>query len=174
MTLITTIIAKQVGIRGYLPYDEPMTPAEANTYYKTELRKLADKYGGFTHVPFDLVLEVSATVRAWEVIAKYGGEVNRELLSRYMIPLSIVAKIMPTVQFDDTRKVSRADQYKAFEQWASDHDSEQFTTDQLVEQSGFSYQTTLKFIDGNPYFHKIKRGLYECRNVAQRRAEADK
>jgi hypothetical protein len=153
---------------------DAMTPAEADIHYKTELQRLADEHGGFTNIPADLWREVSETTRAWYVVAKYEGQVNKELLSKYMIPLSIVSKIMPFIQIDDTRKVTRADQYKAFEQWAREHDREQFTTEQLVEASGFGYQTTLKFIDGNPYFHKIKKGLYECRDYTTDREQAKK
>ena len=153
---------------------DAMTPTEADTYYKNELQRLANEYGSFTDIPADLWREVSETTRAWNVFAKYEGQVNKELLSKYMIPLSIVSKIMPFVQIDDTRKVTRADQYKAFEQWAREHDREQFTTEQLVEASGFGYQTTLKFIDGNPYFHKIKKGLYECRDYTADREQAKK
>lgn len=151
-----------------------MTPTEADTYYKNELQRLANEYGSFTDIPADLWREVSETTRAWYVVAKYEGQVNKELLSKYMIPLSIVSRIMPFVQIDDTRKVNRADQYKAFEKWARDHDREQFSTEQLVEASGFGYQTTLKFIDGNPYFHKIKKGLYECRDYTADREQAKK
>jgi hypothetical protein len=66
---------------------------------------------------------------------------------------------------------TRSQRYAAFVNWARAHDGEQFTTDQLVEQSGFSYQTTLKFIDSHPNFNKIKKGLYECRNDLLRRNE---
>jgi hypothetical protein len=66
---------------------------------------------------------------------------------------------------------TRSQRYAAFVNWARAHDGEQFTTEQLVEQSGFSYQTTLKFIDSHPNFNKIKKGLYECRNDLLRRNE---
>lgn len=70
---------------------------------------------------------------------------------------------------DDPATQSRSQRYAAFVNWARAHDGEQFTTEQLVEQSGFSYQTTLKFIDSHPNFNKIKKGLYECRNDLLRR-----
>lgn len=151
-----------------------MTPLEADHQYKETLRRLSDEYGGYSNIPTELWREASEVARAWAVVDKYEGQVNKELLSKYMVPLSIIARIMPTIQLDDTRKVNRADQYKAFEQWAREHDREQFTTDQLVEASGFGYQTTLKFIDGNPYFHKIKKGLYECRDYTADREQAKK
>jgi hypothetical protein len=114
-------------------------------------------------------------VRAFYVIKKYGGSISRQVLAQYMIPPSIAEAVLAECGGDGVTsvepKVSRSDQYKAFEQWASEHDSEQFTTEQLVEVSGFSYQTTLKFIDGSTYFRRIKKGLYECRNERLRREQ---
>ena len=153
---------------------DTMTPHEADTEYKNTLRSLAEEYGGYSFIPSDLWREASEVTRAWAVVAKYEGTVSKELLGRYMVPLSIIGRIMPSVTLNDTRKVARADQYKAFEQWAREHDREQLTTDQIVEASGFGYQTTLKFIDGNPYFHKIKKGLYECRDYHADREQAKK
>lgn len=72
---------------------------------------------------------------------------------------------------DELTTTTRSQRYTAFVNWARAHDGEQFTTEQLVEQSGFSYQTTLKFIDAHPNFNKIKKGLYECRNDLVRRNE---
>jgi len=66
---------------------------------------------------------------------------------------------------DDGGGVSRKGKYRAFEQWAMAHDREQFTTEQLMEVSEFSRATVLKFVDGNPIFLKLKRGLYECRDI---------
>ena len=66
---------------------------------------------------------------------------------------------------DDGSGVSRKGKYRAFEQWAMAHDREQFTTEQLMEVSEFSRATVLKFVEGNPIFLKLKRGLYECRDI---------
>lgn len=153
---------------------DSMTPQEADTEYKNTLRSLAEEYGGYSFIPSESWREASEITRAWAVVAKYEGTVSVELLGRYMVPLSIITRIMPSVTLDNTRKVARADQYKAFEQWARDHDREQFTTDQIVEASGFGYQTTLKFIDGHPSFYKIKKGLYECRDCDTERKQAKK
>ena len=61
------------------------------------------------------------------------------------------------------------DKYDALLAWSKDHLFEQFTTEQLVEVSGFSYPTTLKFLQESPTFRKVKKGLWEVRD-----AEADK
>ena len=156
----------------------PLTADEAERRYKDGVARLEDKYGSLFRAPSDEVRDNSERLRAFYVIQKYGGSITRQILSQYMIPPSIAEAVLSEVSSEGIvemgKKVTRADQYKAFEQWANEHDSEQFTTDQLVEQSGFSYQTTLRFIDGNPHFYKIKKGLYECRDTTKRRAEAGK
>lgn len=63
------------------------------------------------------------------------------------------------------RPEKRADKYDAFVEWAETHLFEQFTTEQLVEQSGFSYPTTLKFLQESPTFRKVKKGLWEIRDA---------
>jgi hypothetical protein len=153
-----------------------LTKEEAERRYKEGIRALEDKYGSVFRAPSEEVRENSERIRAFYVIQKYGGSISRQVLSQYMIPPSIAEAVLAECGGDGVTtvepKVSRADQYKAFEQWASEHDSEQFTTEQLVEVSGFSYQTTLKFIDGSPFFRKVKKGLYECRNDRLRREQA--
>ena len=65
-----------------------------------------------------------------------------------------------------------ADKYDALLEWASDHLFEQFTTEQIVEISGFSYPTTLKFLQESPTFRKVKKGLWEVRDAdADRKSE---
>jgi hypothetical protein len=153
-----------------------LTKEEAERRYKEGIRALEDKYGSVFRAPSEEVRENSERIRAFYVIQKYGGSISRQVLSQYMIPPSIAEAVLAECGGDGVTtvepKVSRADQYKAFEQWASEHDSEQFMTEQLVEVSGFSYQTTLKFIDGSPFFRKVKKGLYECRNDRLRREQA--
>jgi hypothetical protein len=66
----------------------------------------------------------------------------------------------------------RSDKYDAFTDWAKSHVFEQYTTEQLVEISSFSYPTALKFIQDSPVFRKIKKGLWEIRDPkADREAE---
>ncbi len=59
----------------------------------------------------------------------------------------------------------RADKWGAFLKWANQNHFHQFTTEQLTEQSGFSYQTTLKYIQVSPTFRKLKKGLWEIRDA---------
>lgn len=87
----------------------------------------------------------------------------------------LVGWVRPRNMDDDNDDVdaqkSRKFKYSALEEWARAHDGEQFTTADIVAQSGFSYQTALKFIDSSPLFYKIKKGLYECRNDRARRSK---
>jgi hypothetical protein len=54
----------------------------------------------------------------------------------------------------------RKDKYGTFEKWTEEHKGEEYTTDQLVEVAGFSYQTTLKYVSESPLFIKVKKGLW--------------
>ena len=56
----------------------------------------------------------------------------------------------------------RAEKYADFEEWARQHEGEQFSTSDLAEKSGFSSQTVLKYLKTSAHFIKIKQGLYEC------------
>lgn len=54
----------------------------------------------------------------------------------------------------------RKDKYGQFDSWADEHRGEEYTTEQLVEVSGFSYQTTLKYVSESPLYIKVKKGLW--------------
>ena len=90
------------------------------------------------------------------------------------IPMRIVRLVPPEtlallMESNTSALNKRSDKYDALLAWASEHLFEQFTTEQIVEVSGFSYPTTLKFIQESPTFRKVKKGLWEIRD-----AEADR
>jgi hypothetical protein len=66
---------------------------------------------------------------------------------------------------DEVKTEKRADKWDAFLKWANQHHFEQFTTEQLQEQCGFSYPTTLKYVQDSPSFRKVKKGLWEVRDA---------
>lgn len=140
------------------------TYKEAEERYRQEVRDLTAQYGHF-RVPSELMFEASARLRAVAVAEANGGLLSRSLCSQYSIPVGIANNIGFDVDEDDTPKEKRADKYGAFEKWATEHAGEQFSSEQLVEVSGFGYQTTLRFINNSPYFHKIKKNVYECRDI---------
>ena len=69
------------------------------------------------------------------------------------------------------KTANRKSQYRDFERFAVERVFEQFTTAQLAEQSGFSQATVLKFVKTSPYFHKVKKGLYEARDPSMKSKE---
>lgn len=73
----------------------------------------------------------------------------------------LLEKYLGVQPIDSKKSKNRKDLWGAFIVWAKLHGSEQFTTEQLVEVSGFSYPTTLEYIKISPYFKRIKKGLYE-------------
>ena len=60
---------------------------------------------------------------------------------------------------------TREQKFNKFLKWANEHHFEQYTTEQLSEKSGFSYQTTLKYLQETPTFRKLKKGLWEIRDA---------
>ncbi len=56
----------------------------------------------------------------------------------------------------------RAEQYADFEEWAHQHEGEQFSTSELAKKSGFSQSTVLKYLKTSTHFTKVKQGWYEC------------
>lgn len=144
-----------------------------------------NEYGSQFTVPRDVSQAISDYTRAMHVLQIWkrdGGKGSPiRMMSSYSIPEAVIADVANEycgIELDEDSVVEevktekRADKWNAFLGWAKDKVFEQFTTDQLVEISGFSYQTTLKFVSENPTFRKVKRGLWEVRDVkADREAE---
>lgn len=140
------------------------TYEEAQERYKREIIKLTDEYGAF-RIPSHLYHEVATRLRAVAVAHMNEGVLTHSDCAYYSIPTGVAEELGFTLG-DDAHKEKRADKWGAFEKWASEHAGEQFSSEQLVEASGFGYQTTLRFVASSPYFHKIKKNLYECRVIA--------
>jgi hypothetical protein len=106
--------------------------------------------------------------RATKIVREAIEEYGRPAWLAY-VPMRII-RIVPRDTLNEILSAApqlmnkRADKYDALLEWAKDHLFEQFTTEELVEQSGFSYATTLKFLQESPTFRKIKKGLWEIRD----------
>lgn len=135
------------------------------------------QYGDEFKVPASVVYEINDMYRALHSLLKWKREGATgspvKYLAQYSIMQSnilVVARDYCNIEIDEeklaeeTKVEKRADKYDAFIEWSKDHLFEQFTTEQLVEQAGFSYQTTLKFLAESPNFKKIKKGLWEVRD----------
>lgn len=139
------------------------TYQEAEEQFRLTVQELTKQYGHF-RIPSDLYFEASNRLRAVALAEANGGSLTRSVCSQNGIPFSVADNLGYTV-LEEEPKEKRAEKYGAFEKWATEHAGEQFSSEQLVEVSGFGYQTTLRFIASSPYFHKIKKNLYECRDI---------
>lgn len=136
-----------------------------------------EEYGDKFSVPFEKIHEISQWTRALYVLQVWNGAgAPARHLSTYSIPTDIITQVVAqycneTVSEEEilTPRPRRADKYADFLDWTKEHVFEQFTTEQLEEVSGFSYPTTLKFVQESPTFRKVKKGLWEIRD-----ADADK
>jgi hypothetical protein len=135
------------------------------------------EYGDQFKVPAPVVYEINDRYRALHALLKWKKEGALGNPIKYLHQYSIMESNLIAVARDycnieiDEEKIAeevktekRADKYDSFIEWSKAHLFEQFTTDQLVAQAGFSYQTTLKFIQESPHFRKVKKGLWEVRD----------
>lgn len=147
-----------------------------NKTHKEMWADAVSEYGDQFKVPHDVVARISETMRALYVLQKWqreGGTGNpAKMLASYSVYPDIIISVTRdycSLEIDSVEEVvakgeRRADKYGAFLDWAKAHLFEQYTTEQLVSISGFSYPTTLKFIQESPVFRKIKKGLWEIRD----------
>jgi hypothetical protein len=152
-----------------------LTKAQAEARYKKGMAQLIARHGAFGY-PSEAQRALSDELRAFYIISN-NPNVTARLLSQNMIPSAVAQRVMNELGHDQeapvvAHKPSRKDRVKAMIKFAKEHHGEQFTTEQLVKVAGFCHATTMKFLNDNPYFHKIKRGLYEARDVAGERADA--
>ncbi len=133
------------------------------------------KYGSAHMVPKEDVNRISEIVRGLWILFIWQREgMSRsayQFLQSYSVSESISRSLVEVwigqeVVIDKSEK--RVNKWAAFEQFARDHAGEQFTMDSLVGASGFSYPTTLGYVKESLYFVKIKKGIYEARDIPER------
>ena len=142
------------------------------------------EYGDTFSVPKDERFKLSEYERAMHVLLVWRAEGEKgnpaRMLRAYGVMESITLEVISdwcdmTITREDLSEIKterRADKYDSFIEWTKDKIFEQYTTDQLVEQAGFSYPTVLKFLGESPHFRKVKKGLWEIRDPkADREAE---
>lgn len=132
------------------------------------------KYGSKFKVPTEKVYAMSTKLRALYCLQGWDGKGSPVAhLVFYNIPEDIIADVVAEycgVDLDvedvqsELKTEKRADKWDAFLRWSKSHLFEQFTTEELTELSGFSYPTTLKYLQTSPSFRKIKKGLWEVRD----------
>jgi hypothetical protein len=157
-----------------------ITIEHINAVHKSMWEDATERHGDKFKVPSEEVNRISQRTRGLYVLMGWNGIGSpARLLSSYSIPTDIIAELVEeyydeTVAIEEltTPRPKRADKYDALLDWAKGHLFEQYTTEQLVEVSGFSYPTTLKFLQDSPTFRKVKKGLWEVRDaVADKKAD---
>lgn len=114
---------------------------------------------------------IQETVRGLYVMVKWQSEGSVGNPVAWLRQYSMLSSVVPeftatylsqvkTVDVAIPRTEKRKDKYGTFDKWASEHQGEEYTTEQLVEIGGFSYPTTLKHISESPLFVKVKKGIW--------------
>ncbi len=155
--------------------DRVITDAVISACHEELWGEAEKKYKSLFAVPKEDVTRINEILRGMYVVQIWqrdnmGGATPINTLRSYSISEEAAEYIIKKLGFSDTqysytlkrddKPEKRKNKWQVFDKWALDHRGEQFTTEQLVEQSGFSYQTTLKYISESPIFTKVKRGVW--------------
>jgi len=141
---------------------------------------LEQEFGSKYRVPSEKQFEMSAYTRGMYCLMSWDGKGSpARYLASYSIDEKTIIKLVADfcgeeISEDDisVTKEKRADKYDALVSYAKENIFRQCTTEELVEVSGFSYQTTLKYLQESAWYKKVKKGLWECRDAkADREAE---
>jgi hypothetical protein len=95
-------------------------------------------------------------------LRRYSLQGMESFTDKYLSHLEIEATALDM----GSRMPRRQEKYDAFDKWAKENRTQEYSTEQLVEISGFSYQTTLRHLTESPLYTKVKKGLW--RVVADR------
>jgi hypothetical protein len=157
---------------------KPITESSIASIHNSRWADAIEEFGDKFTVPRDVSQGISDYTRALHVLHIWNrdgakGSPIRTMFS-YSLPDAVIAEVSNEycgIQVDEDSVVDevktekRADKWDAFLKWANQHHFEQFTTEQLQEQCGFSYPTTLKYVQDSPSFRKVKKGLWEVRDA---------
>jgi dTDP-4-dehydrorhamnose 3,5-epimerase-like enzyme len=145
--------------------------------HKEMWKEMEKEFGTMYRIPKEQASNASELIRGLHVLQLWqreGGSKNvLSYLNSYSVLPHIADHIIQTYCGKEVQKEAmqkpekRKDKWGAFMEWAKTQDGKEFTTEQLVEQCGFSYQTTLGFVNETPEFIKVKRGLYRI-SIAKR------
>lgn len=145
--------------------------------HKSLWAQMAEKHGSVYKVPKEEQAYVGELTRGLHVLQVWQREGQSKtplsFLAGYSVMQDVAEELVATyigqkaVEQGKQKPEKRRDKWGSFMEWAKTQDGKEFTTEQLVEKSGFSYQTTLNFVNETPEFIKVKRGLYRV-SVAKR------
>jgi len=140
-------------------------------------RKLWDdaiaEHGDVLRVPRDTVDFISEIERSLYVLNLWDGSGHpSRILGNYMVRDFAVEWVFANVlngfevvkAADDPTREKRKDKYAKLERLAAEKIYHEFTTDELVEHSGLSSASVVKWAKTTGYFRSIGRGKWEARN----------
>ncbi len=154
--------------------------ADVNNKHHELWSELEQEYGSKYRIPSEKQFEMSAYTRGMYCLMSWDGKGSpARYLASYSIDEKTIIKLVADfcgeeISEDDlsVTKEKRADKYDALVSYAKENIFRQCTTEELVEVGGFSYQTTLKYLQESAWYKKVKKGLWECRDAkADREAE---
>lgn len=160
-----------------------MTPITAEIIKEAHTalwHELANKHGGVHAVPRDERWRASETVRALWVLEMWFREAQSRhpmsLLRTYGVQDDIAQYVVSAFASEvaaqpEQKTEKRKDKWDAFDSWAREHEGQQFSIDALVEESGFTYITTLNYVKSSPLWKRVKKGLYEVLITPERESE---
>lgn len=154
------------------------TVAETNRRLWDEAKEKYGNIGFGSQFPDEERSRISSYLHGMEVLLIWDqkGPALSHLRS-YSIPTDVCEQLITDFCIDEQidadqivleRPATRADKYAEFEEWAGLHDGEQFSTEELMSQSGFSRPTILKYLKESLYFKKVKKGLWEATRPPER------
>lgn len=147
--------------------------SETKEAYAQRIDLLIGEYGDYSAVPRDLLFVENEWLRACYCIATQPTWELAETLRYYSIDRRVWSRFNVEEPEGVGRREKRSDKYQSIINWCADNVFAEITPNFLMDVSGMSYPTVLKFIGERPdLFRKIRRGIYEVRDPkADREAE---
>jgi hypothetical protein len=149
-----------------------MTPEQIGNEYSTGIKDLMSKYGPMAlwrDAPRDEVIYITERSRARFILI--GNPGDSTALRRNGIPARLIEELGGEVVLVPKQK--RSDKYSKALSWCDENIMRQVSVNDIAEAGDFSYPTALKLVADRPdLFRKVKRGIYEIRDVeAERKAD---
>jgi len=151
----------------------PITDTMVDEVHSKLWAEAIDTHGDKYKVPGDIAQNISNITRGMYVLQSWDGRGSAiTRLNGYSVDEAIMIHLINTYCDDDIVEdeplvvtyESREKKYEKMALYAHANVFEQFTTEHLVEVGGFSYQTTLKYLQESLDYRKVKKGLWECRD----------
>lgn len=141
--------------------------------YCETIEALTEQYGDYWKIPRDLVFVENEVLRAHYCIQSQPAVSIQETFRHYGIDRRVWERFNIEDSGGIERRERRNDKYQNIINWCEDNVGSEVTPNFLMDVGGMSYPTILKFIGDRPdLFRKIRRGVYEVRDVrAEREAE---